>query len=73
MSYLIPKSIKNQRGNSEYILKSYAIDDRFTADIERYNCHEGLTRICMELSVDEAAVLKERLEQFIRMNQVKRG
>lgn len=73
MSCMNIEFIKNQRGDSEYTLKTYAIDGRFTADIERYNCHEGLTRICMELSVDEAAVLKERLEQFIRMNQVKRG
>lgn len=73
MSYMIPKIIKNQRGNSEYTLKTYAIDERFTINIERYNRFECTQTMLMELSVDEAMVLKERLEQFIRMNQLKKG
>lgn len=71
MGCILPKIIKNQRGNSEYVLKSYAIDKRFTIDIERYNRFECTRSVCMELSVDEAVVLKKQLEQFIRMNQIK--
>lgn len=65
------KIINNKRGTSEYKLKSYAIDNVFTIDMERWNRFEHTQKLVMELSVSEANVLKEQLEQFIRMNQMR--
>ena len=69
MSCVTSKFINNKRGNSEYKMKSYAIDNVFTIDIERWNRFEYTQRLVMKLSVSEANILKEQLEQFIRMNQ----
>lgn len=71
MSCVTSKFIENKQGNSEYKMKSYAIDDTFHIDIERQNLYERTQRMYMSLSVSEAIVLKDQLEQFIRMNQIK--
>ena len=72
MSCVTSKFIENKQGNSEYKMKSYAIDDTFHIDITRLNLYERTQQIHMKLSVADAGVLKEQLEQFIRMNQIKR-
>lgn len=70
MSCVTAKFIENKQGNSEYKMKSYAIDDTFHIYIERHNLYEHMQRIHMNLSVSEAEVLKNQLEQFIRMNRI---
>lgn len=72
MSCVTSKFIENKQGNSEYKMKSYAIDDTFHIDITRLNLYERTQHMHMNLSVAEAGILKEQLEQFIRMNQIKR-
>lgn len=69
MSYIGAKFITNQRNNSEYKLRLYAIGDTFCLNMAQWNLHKGLQDITMELSVSDARVLKDHLEQFIRMNQ----
>lgn len=71
MSCVTSKFIENKQGNSEYKMKSYAIDDTFHIDITRENLYERTQQMRMNLSVSEAMVLKDQLEQFIRMNQIK--
>lgn len=70
MSCVTSKFIENKQGNSEYKMKSYAIDDIFHIDITRENLYERTQNMYMKLSVEEAVILRDQLEQFIRMNRI---
>jgi hypothetical protein len=71
MSCVTSKFIKNNRGNNSFELQSYGISNTFFLNVEQRSPYECLKRICMNLSVDEAKILRDQLEQFIRMNQIK--
>ena len=58
---------KDSRG-VEYQLKSYALDDRFYLDMERYSMCGGVQCVYMDFSVDEALTIKKQLEEFIEQN-----
>ena len=58
---------KDSRG-AECKLKSYALDDRFYLDMERYSMRGGVQCVYMDFSVDEALTIKKQLEEFIEQN-----
>ena len=55
--------------NIEYRLKSYALDDMFYLDMNRFSAMGGSTTINVAMSVAEAQVLKKQLEEFIMLNK----
>lgn len=58
---------KDSRG-AECKLKSYALDDRFYLDMERFSMRGGAQCVYMDFSVDEALTIKKQLEEFIEQN-----
>ena len=54
--------------NVEHKLKSYALDDRFYLEMNRFSVMGGSVGVRMNFSVDEAKILKRQLEEFIKQN-----
>lgn len=68
MSCVVSKYFHNEVGNSKYEMKSYAIDNTFHIELERWNKFEGTRKVLIELTPDDAKILKTQLEEFIANN-----
>lgn len=70
MSVVISQFFNHKKGNDEYQLKSYGLDDKFYLNMESYNTVSGWrNKVYMDFSVAEAKILKKQLEEFIEQNK----